>query len=256
MRIKRLAALSLAAVLTAGMLTGCPWDKEADETDDASSVPVTSTDTSQPGSDDEDDDTGNTGDTGGEDTETPDPNDPKTWTITDDGTLIVPAGTTSIPADAFKDRTDITSLVLPDGLTSIGDGAFQGCNSLESVYLPEGLTSIGNDAFMGCTGLTSIRVGTGIISDSATIGDNAFEYVPDDVTVYYPSAWDELGEEDRKEKLEDVKQKLVDGGLRTDPNKDYKPDSKYEEDTKLPQTTPELPNGVKGLLDTVRAFGM
>ena len=47
MRIKRLAALSLAAVLTAGMLTGCPWDKEADETDDASSVPVTSTDTSQ-----------------------------------------------------------------------------------------------------------------------------------------------------------------------------------------------------------------
>ena len=57
MRIKRLAALSLAAVLTAGMLTGCPWDKEADETDGASSVPVTSTDTSQPSSDDEDDDT-------------------------------------------------------------------------------------------------------------------------------------------------------------------------------------------------------
>ena len=57
MRIKRLAALSLAAVLTAGMLTVCPWDKEADETDDASSVPVTSSSTSQPSSDDKDDDT-------------------------------------------------------------------------------------------------------------------------------------------------------------------------------------------------------
>ena len=55
MRIWRLAALSLAAVLTAGMLTGCPWDKEENETDDASSVPAASSSTSQPSSDDEDD---------------------------------------------------------------------------------------------------------------------------------------------------------------------------------------------------------
>ena len=39
MQIKRLAALSLAAIVTAAMLTGCPWDIE----DDASSV------TSSPG---------------------------------------------------------------------------------------------------------------------------------------------------------------------------------------------------------------
>ena len=55
MRIWRLAALSLAAVLTAGMLTGCPWDK-----DDAASSDLpgsSSGSTSQPSSDDEDDDT-------------------------------------------------------------------------------------------------------------------------------------------------------------------------------------------------------
>ena len=53
MRIKRLAALSLAAVLTAGMLTGCPWDIE----DDASSVTSSSSSsssTSRPSYDDED----------------------------------------------------------------------------------------------------------------------------------------------------------------------------------------------------------
>ena len=54
MRIWRLAALSLAAVLTAGMLTGCPWDKEASETDDASSVPAASSSTSRPSSDEDD----------------------------------------------------------------------------------------------------------------------------------------------------------------------------------------------------------
>ena len=47
MRVKKYLALTLAAVLATTMLTACPWEKEEDETDDASSVPVTSTDTSQ-----------------------------------------------------------------------------------------------------------------------------------------------------------------------------------------------------------------
>ena len=47
MRVKKYLALTLAAILATTMLTACPWDQEEDETDDASSVPVTSTDTSQ-----------------------------------------------------------------------------------------------------------------------------------------------------------------------------------------------------------------
>ena len=55
MRVKKYLALIFAAILATTMLTACPWEKEEDKTDDASSVPVTSTDTSQPGSDDDDD---------------------------------------------------------------------------------------------------------------------------------------------------------------------------------------------------------
>ena len=55
MRVKKYLALTLAAILATTMLTACPWDQEEDKTDDASSVPVTSTDTSQ---DDDDHDSG------------------------------------------------------------------------------------------------------------------------------------------------------------------------------------------------------
>ena len=55
MRVKKYLALTLAAILATTMLTACPWDQEEDETDDASSVPVTSTDTGQ---DDDDHDSG------------------------------------------------------------------------------------------------------------------------------------------------------------------------------------------------------
>ena len=61
MRVKKYLALIFAAILATTMLTGCPWEKEEDKTNDASSVPVTSTDTSQ---DDDDDDGGSGGDYG------------------------------------------------------------------------------------------------------------------------------------------------------------------------------------------------
>ena len=104
MRIKRLAALSLAAVLTTGMLTGCPWDKEADETDGASSVPVTSTDTSQPSSDDEDDDT-------------PTPPAQLTITVNDKEVTIIADGkpqTIELTGDSGKTEGTLTVTVTPD----------------------------------------------------------------------------------------------------------------------------------------------
>ena len=47
MRAKKCVSILVAASLATTMLTACPWEKEEDKTDDASSVPVTSTDTSQ-----------------------------------------------------------------------------------------------------------------------------------------------------------------------------------------------------------------
>ena len=47
MRAKKCVSILVAASLATTMLTACPWEKEEDKTDDASSVPVTSTDTGQ-----------------------------------------------------------------------------------------------------------------------------------------------------------------------------------------------------------------
>ena len=276
MQIKRLAALSLAAVLTAAMLTGCPWDIE----DDASSVTSSSSSSSsRPSYDDEDDDddTGNTGDTGGEDTETPDdPNKPSA--TLENNKLIVTGGNGALTTEALKNLlpegankatiatlnlsnsgytsignlddghplfiehnklvwSNLQSVILPAGLKSIGNAAFQG-TSLNSVTLPDSLTSIEAKAFNDCTGLTSIRVGAGIISDSATIAPGAFVGVPDTVIIYYPSGMD-------VENLENLKRKLEIAGLKTN---EYRPDSE------MLQTAPAAPAGVKELLDVAGLF--
>ena len=248
MQIKRLAALSLAA-----MLTGCDllaWLAWLEENSDSSSVTSSpSSSTSRPSYDDENDD-----DASSPPPAEPDPKDPKTWPVSEDGTLIVPAGTTSIPVDAanaFANKADITSLNLPEGLTSIGVRAFQDCTSLTSVTLPDSLISIGNLAFYNCTGLTSIRVGTGIIGDGMTIGVNAFDGVPNTVMVYYPKEWD--ADADKDDKLKAVQAKLASGGLQTNLS-NYQPgNGEYTQPT---QASPAVPDSAKKLLDAVRVFGM
>ena len=76
------------------------------------------------------------------------------------------------------------------------------------------------------------------------------------MTVYYPSEWDELGDEAKQEKLEAVRAKLQEGGLQTDLD-DYEPESSPDSEyDKLTQTTPELPDGVKGLMEAARLFGL
>ena len=89
------------------------------------------------------------------------------------------------------------------------------------------------------TGLTSIRVGTGIMNANATIDNGAFDGVPDDVIIYYPS--------ELETNLEALKEKLKNAGLDTE---------NYEPETEMPQTAPAAPAGVKELLDTARLFGL
>ena len=43
---------------------------------------------------------------------------------------------TTIPSEAFIDKTELVKIVVPNTVTSIGLSAFQGCNSLESMTLP------------------------------------------------------------------------------------------------------------------------
>ena len=73
MRAKKCVSILVAASLATTMLTACPWEKEEDKTNDASSVPVTSTDTSQ----DDDDST---------------PSEKPSLTITNNGSTITAGG--------------------------------------------------------------------------------------------------------------------------------------------------------------------
>ena len=54
-----------------------------------------------------------------------------TYTL-EDGVLTI-SGTGAMPANAFRNRTDITAVVIEEGVTSIGNYAFSGCSSLTSV---------------------------------------------------------------------------------------------------------------------------
>lgn len=217
MRLKRILALSTAAVLAAAMLTGCPWEPDAP----APSEP------SEPGGDTE---TPENPDEGGEDDE-PVPTEPTATLV--NGKLTITGGS-----------GDLTVEVLRDLLKDLLEDAGIEKKDLTGLDLSaSGYTSIGNFAFSNCKSLQAIRVGTEFLT--VTMNDGVFQNVPVTVTIYYPS--------ELETSLDALKEKLGRAGLNTD---NYKPDSKYEEDTKPTETTPELPDGAKGLLEMARLFGL
>ena len=76
--------------------------------------------------------------------------------------VVIPEGVTTIPENAFRNRTDLTSITIPSTVTSIGTYAFAGCTGLTSIVIPDSVTSIGSRAFLGCTGLTSVTYSEGM----------------------------------------------------------------------------------------------
>lgn len=83
--------------------------------------------------------------------------------------LAADQGITAI-GTAFQNNKNITYVKLPAGVTSINANAFAGCSALKGVYLPSGVTVIGNSAFEGCTGLTQISIPKSV----TTIENRAF----------------------------------------------------------------------------------
>ena len=55
----------------------------------------------------------------------------------------------------------MTTIALPAGLTSIAANAFYGCSWMTSIALPASLTSIGDFAFKDCSSVTSIQLPSG-----------------------------------------------------------------------------------------------
>ena len=97
------------------------------------------------------------------------------------GSVVIPAGVTSIGDDAFAGANLLSSITIPASVTSIGAGAFFGAAILSSVTIPTGVTSIGVDAFSFASSLTSITIPASV----TTIGDSAFKSASSLASVYF-----------------------------------------------------------------------
>ena len=149
-----------------------------------------------------------------------DEGDNVTWTLYEDGTLVISGsgdmedyyypwyyeyrdsivsieiqgGVASIGAGAFSGCDNLTSVSIANSVTTIGYEAFYSCDSLTSVVIPDSVTRIDDDAFHGCNGLTSVTIGNGV----TRIGYQAFSFcssltsvvIPDNVTYIDEYAFD------------------------------------------------------------------
>jgi BspA type Leucine rich repeat region (6 copies) len=121
------------------------------------------------------------------------------------GTVVLPAGLTSVASEAFSGCADVTNVVLPASLNAVDAAVFAGCSSLGSISVdagnralsavngalfdaarhtllwcpagwagnfsvPDGVTTIQASAFAGCTNLLSVVVPGSVV----TIGSGAF----------------------------------------------------------------------------------
>jgi hypothetical protein len=127
-----------------------------------------------------------------------------------------------ISRGAFQGCTGLTSINLPSSLMYLYD-AFEGCTGLTSIHIPANVFMIENECFSGCTGLTVMTVDnenedyespagsnciikketkelvagckTTVIPDGVTsIGDYAFRYMTDIVSVDIPSSVTSIGD--------------------------------------------------------------
>lgn len=71
---------------------------------------------------------------------------------------------TTVPYNAFLNKTTLRKVYLPDGVTTVANSAFKGCTNLTKVVVPDNLGSIEYQAFFGCSSLASINFTTSITS--------------------------------------------------------------------------------------------
>lgn len=100
-------------------------------------------------------------------------------------TFEIPEGVITIPANTFKNYTNLETVVIPDSVTSIGENTFYGCTNLATVDGGCFVNSIDNNAFYGCpSSMSNDTVGQLkyskynnkiTISGSGNLGNNAFQ---------------------------------------------------------------------------------
>lgn len=70
---------------------------------------------------------------------------------------------TGIATEAFKADTFIKSVEIPSSIKRIGDWAFYSCISIEKIKLPDSVTEIGKGAFWNCVGLSEITLSSAVV---------------------------------------------------------------------------------------------
>ena len=87
----------------------------------------------------------------------------------------------AVPANLFKDCSNLKTVYIPKNVTKIEENAFSGCVNLETVYLknPSKLKTIGNSAFLNCFSIQTIGQIFGSIDlpSVTSVGNHAFNHL-------------------------------------------------------------------------------
>ena len=97
----------------------------------------------------------------------------------------IPSSVSLLGRSAFEGCSKLPSFVVPEGVTSIGNSTFKDCTSLKSFEISSTVTTIPNYAFSGCTSLAKIICRATTVPET---GDEIFEGVPSNMTIYVPGA--------------------------------------------------------------------
>ena len=113
-----------------------------------------------------------------------------TWTLTEDGTLIISGSgymnysDKTAPWNSYREQ--ITAVIMNSGVTSIKSEAFADCGALTRVTVPKSVTSIGDDAFYRCYDLKEIHYeGTATQWASISMGKGMDDYPFTRATIIY-----------------------------------------------------------------------
>ena len=114
----------------------------------------------------------------------------------------------TVADNAFANCTKVTGVILDNGIKTIGQSAFNGCSALTLIELPESIETLGKSSFANCSSLTGIslpasvkNIGEECFSNCKKLASlecnavkvpttayNAFNYVPNTLSVQVPEA--------------------------------------------------------------------
>ena len=104
--------------------------------------------------------------------------------------IVMEAGLTNIPEQAFYYCSNLTSVTIPNGVGSIGKSAFAGCEKLIQVTIPDSVTYMGGSTFWICRNLKEVTLSANLTS----IPECAFQNCESLTSVQIPKNVTEIGD--------------------------------------------------------------